>query len=76
MDGLLFEECRTANHPGKWQEQFHQMRLELTQLRAEVDTLRRDNLELRQQAGYWKSMHGRALDCTFPQSLNNYIGDG
>ena len=62
MDGLLLEECRTANHPGEWQEQFHQMRLELTQLRAEVDTLRRDNLELRQQAGYWKSMHGRALE--------------
>jgi len=38
------------------------LRLELTQLREEVDSLRRDNLELRQQAGYWKSMHGRALE--------------
>lgn len=62
MDGLLLEECRTANNPGEWQEQFHQLRLELTQLRGEGDTLRRDNLELRQQAGYWKSMHGRALE--------------
>jgi transposase len=62
MDGLILEECRTANNPGEWQEQFHQLRLELTQLRGEGDTLRRDNLELRQQAGYWKSMHGRALE--------------
>lgn len=35
---------------------------ELTQLRAEVEALRRDNLELRQQAGYWKSMHAHARE--------------
>jgi transposase len=62
MDGLVLDDCRTANHSGTWQDQFHQLRLEMTQLRGEVDTLRRDNLELRQQAGYWKAMHGRALD--------------
>ena len=50
------------NNSGEWQEQFHQLRLELMQLRGEVDTLRRDNLLLRQQAGYWKSMHGHALE--------------
>jgi transposase len=37
------------------------LRAELTQLRTEVDALRRDNLELRQQAGYWKSRHADAL---------------
>jgi transposase len=31
------------------------------QLRAEVAGLQRDNLELRQQAGYWQSMHARAI---------------
>jgi transposase len=62
MDGLLLEECRTAHNSGDWQQVLHQLRLELTQLRGEVETLRRDNLELRQQAGYWKSLHGRALE--------------
>jgi transposase len=33
---------------------------EVDQLRAEVACLRRDNLELRQQAGYWKGMHAQA----------------
>ena len=31
------------------------------QLRAEVAGLRRENLELRQQACYWQSMHARAI---------------
>jgi transposase len=31
------------------------------QLRAEVGTLRRENLELRQQAGYWQSRHADAV---------------
>ena len=30
------------------------------QLRPEIDRLRLENLELRQQAGYWQSMHARA----------------
>jgi transposase len=30
------------------------------QLRPAIDRLRRENLELRQQAGYWQSMHARA----------------
>lgn len=33
---------------------------DVTALRTQVDTLRRDNLQLRQQAGYWKSMHAQA----------------
>src|SRR5215469_16399529 len=31
------------------------------QLRAEVAGLQRENLELRQQAAYWQSMHARAI---------------
>ncbi|MGH7224935.1 MAG: IS66 family transposase, partial [Gemmataceae bacterium] len=34
---------------------------EVDQLRAEVAVLRRENLELRQQAGYWQSRHADAL---------------
>ncbi len=35
---------------------------QVSQLHAKVDRLERDNLELRQQAGYWKSRHRDALD--------------
>lgn len=35
--------------------------LELDRLRAEASTLRRENLELRQQAGYWRSRHADAV---------------
>src|SRR3954463_10494608 len=35
---------------------------QLSLLHAKVDRLERDNLELRQQAGYWKSRHRDALD--------------
>jgi transposase len=34
---------------------------EVDQLRAEVANLRRENLELRQQAGYWRSRHADAV---------------
>src|SRR5437870_8790488 len=34
---------------------------EVDQLRAEVAVLRRENLELRQQAGYWQSRHADAI---------------
>ena len=35
---------------------------QVSQLHAKVERLERDNLELRQQAGYWKSRHRDALD--------------
>ena len=36
-------------------------RQEVADLRAEVERLQRENLEFRQQAGYWKSRHRDAL---------------
>jgi transposase len=35
---------------------------QVSQLHVKVDRLERENLELRQQAGYWKSRHRDALD--------------
>jgi transposase len=62
MDGLLLEESRIEQDSGDWVECVRALRSELTQLRDDVATLRRENRELRQQVGYWKGMHARAVE--------------
>jgi transposase len=62
MDGLLLEESRTDVDAGDWMECVRELRAELTHVRDEVDSLRRENLVLRQQVGYWKSAHARAVE--------------
>jgi len=42
-------------------ELLERLRHEVAGLRAEVNRLRRENLELRQQAGYWQSRHADAV---------------
>jgi transposase len=62
MDGLQLEESRTDVDAGDWMECVRELRAELAHLRDEVDSLRRENLLLRQQVGYWKSAHARAVE--------------
>jgi hypothetical protein len=62
MVALLLEQRRTEPDPGERLDLLDPLRAELTPLPAEVAALRRDNLALRQQAGYWKGMHARALE--------------
>src|SRR5689334_16998666 len=61
MAALLLEQRRIEPDSGE-RSLLDQLRSELLPVRAEVAALRRDNLELRQQAGYWKGMHARALE--------------
>jgi len=62
MATLLLEDRRMEPDPGERSPVLDRLWSELNQLRIEVEALRRDNLQLRQQAGYWKGMHARALE--------------
>jgi transposase len=62
MDGLLVEMSRQESGTGDWLELFRELRQEVAELRGVVASLRRENLELRQQVGYWKGMHARAIE--------------
>jgi transposase len=62
MAALQLESRHTEPQPGERAPSLDQVWAELAQLRAEAATLRRDNLELRQQAGYWQRMHARASE--------------
>ena len=63
MDGLLVNPSwQDTADSLEWLRELRELRREVTQLRGEVASLRAENLELRQQVGYWKSMHTRALE--------------
>jgi regulator of replication initiation timing len=62
MDGILLEVDRPESDVGGWADLIRELTQEVNELREEVATLRGENLELRQQVGYWKSMHARALE--------------
>jgi transposase len=50
-----------ATEPTELSELVRQLCREVVDLRQEVADLLRDNAELRQQVGYWKAMHARAV---------------
>jgi transposase len=60
MDGTLIAPDH-AGGPAGLHDLVQQWRQEMADLRQEVADLRRANLELRQQAGYWKAMHAQAV---------------
>jgi transposase len=68
MDGVLFEYPRLLDFRpdltvlvAELRQEVAELRAEIPPLRSEVARLQRENLELRQQVGYWKSMHAQAL---------------
>ena len=61
MDGQLVAVCCPEDSSSELILLVTRWRQELAELRAEVQGSRRENLELRQQVGYWKSRHRDAL---------------
>ena len=51
----------SATEPADLSELVRQLRREVLELRQEVAELQRESTELRQQVGYWKAMHARAV---------------
>ena len=64
MNGQLVQVCRPSNSSWELIALVVTLRQEVAGLRAEVERLKRENLEFRQQAGYWKSRHRDALQRT------------
>jgi transposase len=64
MNGQLVQFCRPTNFSWELIASVATLRQEVADLRAEVERLQRENLEFRQQAGYWKSRHRDALQRT------------
>jgi transposase len=61
MDGVLLIPLEAGPAGANLTALVTQLLAEVDQLRAEVAGLRRVNLELRQQAGYWQSRHADAV---------------
>lgn len=60
MDGTLVD-LRPATQSVDLPDLVQQLRREVLELRHDVASMRRENVELRQQANYWKAMHARAV---------------
>jgi transposase len=61
MDGTLLETPATVIPHADLASQVARLLAAVDQLRAEVATVRGENLELRRQAGYWQSRHADAV---------------
>jgi transposase len=76
MEGALVELSPDMDVSGTL-ELLTQPELEVAELRAEVARLQRENYELRQQAGYWKSIHARTLErfAALEQEIERLCGE-
>jgi transposase len=62
MAGQLVQPCRPSDSSTGLIALVRDLRQQVSELHAKVDRLERENLEFRQQVGYWKSRHRDALD--------------
>ena len=61
MDGVLLTPLSSKPADAALAALVARLLADVDQLRAEVSGLRRENLQLRQQAGYWQSRHADAV---------------
>src|ERR1700694_1167691 len=61
MEDLLLDPCLEIDLRPSLAEELALFRQELVEFRAEGARLRRENLDPRQQAGYWQSRHADAV---------------
>src|ERR1700730_3916027 len=61
MDGVLLAPLESGPADADLAVLVTRLLAEVDQCRAEVAGLRRENLELRQQVGYWRSRHADAV---------------
>jgi transposase len=61
MDGQLTQVCCPEYPSTEWVTLVEELRHDVAALRDRVDHLERENLGLRQQAGYWQSRHRDAV---------------
>src|SRR3954454_19252980 len=62
MDGQLVQVCGPSDSVSELIALVEDLRQDMVALSTQVQSLQRENLELRQQVGYWKSRHRDALD--------------
>src|SRR5215203_6062160 len=61
MDSQLVQVCGPRDSVSELIALVADLRQEVAELRAHVQAVQRENLELRQQVGYWKSRHRDSL---------------
>ena len=61
MNGQLVQVCCPSGSSPELIDPVENSSREVVELRGEIERLRRENLEFRQQVGYWKSRHRDAL---------------
>jgi transposase len=61
MDGQLVQACRWSDSSPELMSLVEDLRQQVGAIHTKVDRLERENLELRQQVGYWKHCHRAAL---------------
>jgi transposase len=76
MEGMLMELSPEMESPGT-QELLTQLCQQTDWLRTELVRLQRENYELRQQAGYWKGVHAKAVErlAALQQEVEHLRGD-
>src|SRR4051794_21517791 len=77
MDSRLVQVCGPSDSVSALIALVKDLRQEVAELRADVHAVQRENLELRQQAGYWKSRHRDALGriATLEQKVEQLEGE-